>query len=122
MPRAFGEGDDFAEGLGDDGADLGHRAPDADRHAGERADAAHRGDEEELRPHAAVDVRRDLDVDVRLRERLPQSFDALGARVVELPEHDHRLGRGVADVPGSTMKLTMRAEAAQRRARGRRSV
>ena len=72
--------------------------PFADRHAGQRADAAERGDEEELGPHRAMDVLRDVRLHAGAQKRFAEPFDALGAAVVELSEHHERLGRRVADV------------------------
>src|SRR5215212_4375822 len=94
----FCQSDHFLEPGGDELAHLGDRAPGTDRDAGECADTAHHGDEEELRPHAVLDVRRHLRGDAGLLERGAQSLDALAVTVVELSEHDHGVEGGVADV------------------------
>src|SRR5258706_305261 len=107
-----GDGKDLTDGPFRKCARLGDGAPDAARHARDGADAAQDGDEEELAPHRAVNVGRDVDADAGKDEGLAQALQPLAAPVVELSEVHERVDAGVTDVPRSNDEADDAAQAA----------
>src|SRR5204863_7638185 len=94
-----GEGRDLGDGAFGPRARLGHATPDAGGDAGYGTEAAQGGDEEELRPHRAVDVGRDVGAEAGADEGLAQALQPLALPVVELSEISERVDTGMSDVP-----------------------